>query len=494
VRERNLLLSYRSGFSQYFFKLFPPIILLLPLLFFTCNAISWEFPEHFMIGQEAYRSACEKLKTEYHANPLYRGIACLNYDNEYYYAKIYGQSCAIACDHIENPSEFASKLAGRKAFSLSEYGKIARQNSDHFHPYVTRSWEDYQNKALSIVEKGIIVNSIEAGMIFKEGLIHEAFAGHYLQDSFSTGHMGFNRPASSASASVAFHDYYNKKGRLLQDGKGDLWLTKGDGSIVHGICTEDKNCLEQCLKEKGCRKIVEASTDSVIRFLTTFFTGKRDVENELNTSLLLPHSAEVYNDLGLYIWNDDYRADIKDKMKNLNLINKPVYTSLTADVWAFTYGPIEDDGSNFIGTVAGGSVHYPLYKYKYIPPVRLYFGVGNAHFLDRTSIEEDNLLVFDAGYILHLFNTFDGLLSHELSFGATWVVGEITARNLCYRLNFEIGKLFIRLQAGYADGGFENEQPDTHLLFDRVDSDIYSYYFSIGLGYALKAVGGGVHE
>jgi hypothetical protein len=58
-----------------------------------------------------------------------------------------------------------------------------------------------------------------------------AFADHYLQDSYASGHMGFNRRASSAAAAKVFHDYWNRRGRVVSNRAGARWLAYGDGRL-----------------------------------------------------------------------------------------------------------------------------------------------------------------------------------------------------------------------------------------------------------------------
>ena len=183
------------------------------------SAKAWEFEEHEKIGREAYAKACENIEkriktnkiseTKYNLFKFFEDVVCLKIGNTYYYAPIFGQACALAGDHIDSPGEFSSKFIGRKTSSIKQYLKIALINSDHFHPHSPRLWREYHKNALEQSEDMYQKQLPEALINFEKALYTEAFAQHYLHDSFSSGHMGFNREASGVTASKIFHDYWN---------------------------------------------------------------------------------------------------------------------------------------------------------------------------------------------------------------------------------------------------------------------------------------------
>lgn len=77
-----------------------------------------------------------------------------------------------------------------------------------------------KHKALDEAKKASEQGGIKSLEYFENALYIQSFADHYLHDSFSAGHMGFNRAASSNATSMAFHDNWNKIGRCMMNGLG----------------------------------------------------------------------------------------------------------------------------------------------------------------------------------------------------------------------------------------------------------------------------------
>lgn len=63
-------------------------------------------------------------------------------------------------------------------------------------------------------------------------LIFEAFANHFLEDHFASGHMVVNRSIFSALINnKALHDFYNVNGVKVANLNGDTWKQYGDGTF-----------------------------------------------------------------------------------------------------------------------------------------------------------------------------------------------------------------------------------------------------------------------
>ena len=106
---------------------------------------------------------------------------------------------------------------------------------------------------------------------FAQVFFMSAFADHFLQDAFSAGHAGFNRPASGAVASKAFHDIWNESGRLVRSPTGRCWLQYGDNKLKYASDTS-----------RG--QIDAAEKAAVFDVLSAFVTHTRDAGREVAPS------------------------------------------------------------------------------------------------------------------------------------------------------------------------------------------------------------------
>jgi hypothetical protein len=274
---------------------FLSVVSLLP-----ATAAAWGFREHTALGEEGYRAACEQLKADLEikmgakeapqakagdgpaqgAAPLPKDpcvdaqddvtvrwcLACKTFT-----PAVYGQSVAIAGDFVGTPDELRSPAGQRVATSLKGYAFLALVNVQHFHPAAPRNWRTFHDRALEAATR----NSGSLAQNFTEAFYLSAFADHFLQDSFSAGHSGFNRPASSAGASADFHNYWNRVGRVVKTPLGDCWLQYGDGKLRY-------------LAPFGRAHLDEAEKSSVLDVLTAFVTGKRVAAREIRPVYFIP--------------------------------------------------------------------------------------------------------------------------------------------------------------------------------------------------------------
>ena len=143
-----------------------------------------------------------------------------------YTPALYGQSVAIAGDHVGSPEALMSIAGQRAATSLTDYAFLALVNTAHFHPDAPRNWRTYHDRALVAAASKHDGGTMAAN--FEKAFYTSAFADHFLQDAFAAGHAGFSRASSSAGASKAFHDIWNNAGRLVKAPTGRCWLQYGD--------------------------------------------------------------------------------------------------------------------------------------------------------------------------------------------------------------------------------------------------------------------------
>jgi hypothetical protein len=191
-------------------------------------------------------------------------------------AVLYGQSIAIAGDHVGTPEELMSSHGQIVAASIVNYASLALENVTHFHPEALRNWRAYHDQALELATKDH--PNATAARDFATVFYTSAFADHFLQDAFAAGHSGFNRPASGAVASKVFHDVWNQTGRLVKSSTGVCWVQYGDGKLRYASAT-------------ARFQIDAAEKASVADVLAAFVTGKRDLAREVRPVFYMP--AEI---------------------------------------------------------------------------------------------------------------------------------------------------------------------------------------------------------
>jgi hypothetical protein len=162
----------------------------------------------------------------------------------------YGEISALAGDYYESPDSLAAEITPAVAEAirgvtpehdgtflltvhrgLFKYVDLATRNADHFAP---RSWIRYafhHGQALRI--------AIEHGDL-EAALVRNAFADHFLEDAFASGHLrvprsiseSFRKRAVSGLGAMKGHDEDNKRGLWMQNGRGFLWRGYGDDRIA----------------------------------------------------------------------------------------------------------------------------------------------------------------------------------------------------------------------------------------------------------------------
>jgi hypothetical protein len=269
-------------------------------------AFAWNFDEHSELGSKGYRAACEQLAHDLHidvapdshdggggdgtphpcVNPksaiaVRWCLACRTFS-----PALYGQSVAIAGDHVGSPDELMSAEGQMVAANVVDYTFLALVNAQHFHPAAPRNWRAFHDQALGLATKGYPDGPIahEFAQIFYTS----AYADHFLQDAFSAGHAGFNRPSTGAVASKAFHDIWNRAGRLVRSPTGSCWLQYGDGKLKYS-------------SPAARFHIDQAEKASVFDVLAAFMTGTRDSQREILPVYYMP-SEITSNPLPGYVW------------------------------------------------------------------------------------------------------------------------------------------------------------------------------------------------
>lgn len=274
------------------------------------RAFGWNFDEHTELGRNGYQTACDQLaqslKIDIQAQstpaaqptqsvfdvpdpcvtpkdqPTARWcIACRTFS-----PTLYGQSVAIAGDHVGDPGELMTPEGQVVAANAVDYTLLALVNVQHFHPAAPRNWQTFHDKALGLATKDL-PNGPVAGD-FAEIFYTSAYADHFLQDAFSAGHAGFNRPSTGAVAAKAFHDIWNLSGRRVRSPTGRCWLQYGDNKLRYA-------------SNLARFQIDSAETASVVDVLVAFVTGKRDAAREMRPVYYMPSEISP-NPLPGHVW------------------------------------------------------------------------------------------------------------------------------------------------------------------------------------------------
>jgi hypothetical protein len=429
-------------------------------------AQAWASVEHQQIGRTSYERACTEVGALAAAraggDPGLAGrldIACGR--NTGTTAGLYGDATAIAGDFLAEPSEFLSLAGAWRFSSRKHYWLLALENSEHFNPMATRAWADYHQEAVEHALAGSREQGLASIQKLQLAVSESAFADHFLQDSFAAGHMGFNRTASSAAAAKSFHDTWNARGRVVSDRARNRWVTFGDGR------------LELPTNADSRRHVMDAATLSVREVIRAFVLGERSYQDELAIWNALPftiEAPELEADLvELAELLTPERPAPERALVALAATVRPARKDLVGRVTFWSAAPFEDPGKATVAGVVGLELAVPLL------PVQGYVGAGGT-LLEPVSGAHS--AVVEAGVLVPLGLSLDGLLSHQLNATASWIFRTDTAVDLQldYQLTVELGDFLLGLSVGLAE------------LLPHART---GWYGALAVGYVFSSAGGG---
>jgi hypothetical protein len=263
---------------------------------------------------------------------------------------------------VTNP-EWAKVTEGRP--KSDQYLELAKRNDAHFAPRKTTKgaagtdnkskWEELHGQAVVKV-----VAHIAGGGkgVPPDALATNAFAGHFLTDAFSVGHI-VHKDDVMAKAK----DMWGKQTETSGTFFGESKFTKGVAKKVLGDSTVKKLLTGKELKLAAWGEVSEQRFSELIwqmqrkkpdQFFQAF---ARVVHDELNQSVKDPAKGiEVTNDRGdKWLLSGDetlgsspktlemMRAAMEESVKNLEIVaagaNSPVMTEHFARVWGLTPRP-----------------------------------------------------------------------------------------------------------------------------------------------------------
>jgi len=428
----------------------------------STDAHAWNYLEHVDLGGEGYRQACGELARRLGAKSdstrsgevqVRYEIACGNLG---VVSGLYGQATGLAGDFLKRPKDLLSASVGKKVASRANYIQLALVNSSHFHPLTPRVWREHHERAVSLALEGASRHGLAAIDAFEVAFYYSAFADHFLHDSFVSGHMGFNRAASSVSASLAYHNEWNRRGRTVRSRAGESWKTYGDGH------------LNRKENEAGRAHALAAAKDSILSVLVAFVEGKPDPSIDIRVWRALPFVIDAPS---LPSLTDRLIGDEEENghLYPLAAINRPARKDKVLDLRVMATGTFENASPLFVGLV-GFNLSLP-----HLPTrTRLAGGIS----IPRG--DQDLHLMLDFGFLRKLGYTMDGFLTHQLSAGFLWEgrTDEFSGRlHASYQLTFEIGLDLLRFEVGPA--------------FVLPDNKA-GFICGISYGHVFSASGGGV--
>lgn len=420
-------------------------------------ALAWLGREHRALGAEAYVAACGRLQQARDRDPQIAqryDIACGNLDVT---SLLYGQGNAVSGDWVGQSSDLLDEVGAIAVVKKTNYWRLALRNSAHFHPLATRVWREFHVQAITDALAASRMQGAEQLERFEQAFAESAFGDHFLQDSFAAGHMGFNRPASSASAAKAFHDEWNERGRRIVNRRGDTWVTYGDGRLANP-------------ESKAARAhVLAACTESTYAVLVAFVLGERDPAPDLEVWSRVPFTIDDQELLPtLEAMFSESETLERPRALPLLAVKRPAVKDGVLAGWsAFTMS--FDDAEHPVGSlVFGGDLVIPRVG------ARVEAGAGIAFEDDLENLG----FAVDAGVVVPIALSFDGLFSHELDLGALLVIrdGVGAVARLGYRVNLEAGDWLLRPEVGPA--------------YDIGTSEL-GFYVSFGIGKTTSAAGGG---
>lgn len=421
------------------------------------EALGWAGREHRAIGTEAYIAACERLADRANRDEQTAqrySVACSNLQVT---ALLYGQGSAVSGDWVSEPNELVSATGAIRALKRTNYYRLALTNSAHFHPLATREWRDFHSLAIATALAASRMQGAEQIQGFEQAFTESAFGDHFLQDCFAAGHMGFNRPASSAGASKVFHDEWNARGRRVTNRRGETWFTNGDGR------------LDTPANRDARRRVIAATTSSVYAVLVAFIFGERDPAADFAVWQEVPYTIddqELLPAVEALFGGSETLA--RPGALPLLAVKRPASKDGVLGAWSSFALAFGHDDHAIGSLVFGGDLLIPRIG------VRAEVGGGIAFEDELDAVR----FAVDAGVVRRFGLSFDGLISHEVDVGALVTIGsDVDAVvRASYRVNIEAAEWLLRPEIGPAVD---------------IASQEAGLYVGFGILKVLNAAGGG---
>ncbi|MEO8378437.1 MAG: hypothetical protein ABI779_02115 [Acidobacteriota bacterium] len=415
------------------------------LVFPTC-AYAWSGREHAWIGSEAYAAACravaagmQSLPADENRTSRYQ-VACRavpptpGVSDEYTLQGLFGDWSAIAGDHSDEPTQLTDLMLSDVVADYRKFARRAMTNYRHFHPAVTASWRGRHLQAVDAVVNASSTSGPRLQEAYESALAYEAFAQHYLQDSFAAGHMGFNRVASSNAAALSYHNRASKSGRCVANLRGEVWHTYGDDHLA-----ETKETWSH---------VLESSSLSLAHFIAAFVDGMADDKTLDTIAATLPAFVKETGS------PSQAGCEFDGHFVSLRGVNMPAQTATTWDVWFVRDATAYYEKPTMSGIMVGGSMELAPINIGYRTiQNRVQVGIGRTY-----SESGGHALLFDTQYLWQVGSSAKGLITHEVGLGEGdyWIphAFEMLHIRAIYNMNVEAGGTYMRIHVALARSSF----------------------------------------
>jgi hypothetical protein len=277
--------------------------LLLSLLL-PGRALAFNFEEHEAIGDRAFERVCLESDPVSQSperwapkleGALGKQATCKNLLVTGTWS--YGRLAGLSADIVESPYMFldAPDKVDEVAHSGMEYLRLAHFNYKHFQLDSIKAYKAWHRAAiLEALSKG---GDGDVAARLHRALAVNAFADHFLADSFAAGHIRPDRKGLADSLSKKLHDRDNSsnfgpKCWKVKNVAGETWCPHGDGYLATDI------------QDPEFQRIVKATAVSIEEVLEAAYHPPTDTSlNQsgfmaLNEIPIRPNCAEQPSILG----------------------------------------------------------------------------------------------------------------------------------------------------------------------------------------------------
>jgi hypothetical protein len=353
-----------------------------------------------------------------------------------------GEWSRLAADHTEKPEQLTSIKLEDIIVDYGIFARLVTSNYRHFQPASVASWQEEHGRAIEAAVEGSRYDGLVAVRRFEAALAIEAFAQHYLQDSFASGHMGFNRVASSNAAALTYHDANSRRGRCVADQHGALWYTFGDDALCPPY--QKEYCRYRELPPYA-KRLIDVATASLREVLEAFVRG----------DVAAVDSENVWDQMPAFSKRDAGRpADCiaGGEWESLRTIQRPAQSVSTVEFLTVVDNSIYQPAPRALVLGISRDFIYTIPIGDRVIQNRIFVAGGaTVSEIGRRSY------VLGYAYLWHLGTSFRGTVTHELGLGQMLFYlpkgkGYREYRNssahILYGMNIEVGRVFLRLLVG----------------------------------------------
>jgi hypothetical protein len=255
----NLLLPY--------VRLFVPVAFLLASTLSLPPALAFDYDEHRQVVCDALGELCvpstqdgkpvglgtdvERLLCTYHCR-LPHGMKTVASRSSTLECIGFADLVGIAGDYTRRPADLLEANCTELhdiSVDIRSYLHLAEENVDHFRPNSENAYDHWHQLALA---KAFAAKSTEDPELLVESLTYEAFALHFLTDSYSAGHQRVNRAYVREFVAKRLHDRDGDDGVLTAQG----YKLQGDGKLLQASALTQRKAIVANAKASICQVVL----------------------------------------------------------------------------------------------------------------------------------------------------------------------------------------------------------------------------------------------